>query len=910
MAKFATLIENFQAGGLDPDFATDGANVVYGSGVVTLGIFTAQNNLKTSAAWDLTSSQIHAQVTWPATGAGGHQCSFRVSLGPTATDTANEIRFFRNGTNLMDCRYTIAGAATTLASLTYDPVAHAWLRFRHSGSTVFWETAPDGVTWTTRASTAAITWDLANVFARWTGVMFGAETGVVVVDNVNVVGPPVVTAKIEVEFVPGSGTFVDISNRCSSVTISRPRPGVAQGAAVTTLTAELDNAPDSTGFCPFTPDSATAANYPNIERDRLVRVTAMSGPSSWVRFFGWSDTWVPDLGAGGVGQSTVTLTASCVLSRYARRRMMSMFGERVITYDPLALYYPFDDSPDSDVVRVVSSTMAGANPGEMVAPSRYPGSASFASPDGGHLTDGQIDFTRGSDNAPAPVVLLKLRDPALGLPEYIMGWYKLSSDPAGSLGDDMIAAYDASGKRLWVWSVKVVSGLVSWVLYDDTSTSRSFIDTGAPRDEGWHYWAIWLTSATNTNLFTRTKGDTGQVAAGSSTWPYDPRPVQYLVVGGQMVPARKGKQSNTFQGSISSLAVEYDAVDFATYANPGIVVESDFYRAALSTISAPIDALVGGAFSAADLTPVSFTTAPGDLLERFNELVVTIGGALFTRPDGRRHYRPAAGMRSPTVALTLDAAADLHMPAGGWQAVRDERPTRVTASAPVGSITVTDTATEAATGLRLEGPTVATAAGTIGVAQSVAAWVMAHRASRLSSFGVDVTLTATDKTAAIMALLPGDRMRVDGLPTEYMGVSYVDVYASGWTESYIADGNLAQFVFDTDAADDPPEAILDNAEYSRIGMGDGAATITGGTCVGTTGTGTVIITSTSVLTTVGGEYSLDLDWLGERITVNVPGGGTSPQTCTVTARGVAPTVARVHAAGEAVEVWRAARVAL
>jgi len=152
-------------------------------------------------------------------------------------------------------------------------------------------------------------------------------------------------------------------------------------------------------------------------------------------------------------------------------------------------------------------------------------------------------------------------------------------------------------------------------------------------------------------------------------------------------------------------------------------------------------------------------------------------------------------------------------------------------------------------------------------------------------------------------------MRVEGLPTEYMGVSYVDAFASGWTETYSADGRLAQFVFDTDPADDPAEAILDDAEYGRTALGDGVATITGGTCVGITGTGTVVITSTSPLTAVGGEYSMDLDWLGERITVSVPGGSTSPQTCTVTARGVAPTVARVHATGQAVEIWHAARVA-
>jgi hypothetical protein len=145
------------------------------------------------------------------------------------------------------------------------------------------------------------------------------------------------------------------------------------------------------------------------------------------------------------------------------------------------------------------------------------------------------------------------------------------------------------------------------------------------------------------------------------------------------------------------------------------------------------------------------------------------------------------------------------------------------------------------------------------------------------------------------------------LPSGHLGVSYVDVYASGWTETYIGELRQAQFVFDSDPADDPPEMRWDSAEYGRWAMGDGAATVTGGTCVGTTATGTVIITSTSPLTTTVGSYPMDLDWLGERITISGVGGATSPQTATVTARGVAPTVARVHPTGHAVDIWHAAR---
>jgi hypothetical protein len=189
VAKFHTLQNDFSAPTLSAAFATDGANVVYGSGVVTLGIFTAQNNLKTAAAWDLTSSLVLSRVSFPPTGGGGHQCSFRLATG-SPTNTNNEIRFFRNGANAIDCRYAVGGVLTTLVTLTYDPAAHAWMRLRHTGATVFWEFSADGLVWSVAASesTAVITWDLTNVFLRITGVMFGAETGVVVVDSINYTG--------------------------------------------------------------------------------------------------------------------------------------------------------------------------------------------------------------------------------------------------------------------------------------------------------------------------------------------------------------------------------------------------------------------------------------------------------------------------------------------------------------------------------------------------------------------------------------------------------------------------------------------------------------------------------------------------------------------------------------------------
>jgi hypothetical protein len=71
---------------------------------------------------------------------------------------------------------------------------------------------------------------------------------------------------------------------------------------------------------------------------------------------------------------------------------------------------------------------------------------------------------------------------------------------------------------------------------------------------------------------------------------------------------------------------------------------------------------------------------------------------------------------------------------------------------------------------------------------------------------------------------------------------------------------------------------------------------------------TVTWSGSSTLSTDSGDYPMDLDINGERVTVSTaPAGSTSPQSLILSARGVAPTVARSHGSGEPVEVWDAGR---
>ena len=40
----------------------------------------------------------------------------------------------------------------------YDPVVHAWLRLREDAGSLYWETSPDGQSWTVRRTAATPAW--------------------------------------------------------------------------------------------------------------------------------------------------------------------------------------------------------------------------------------------------------------------------------------------------------------------------------------------------------------------------------------------------------------------------------------------------------------------------------------------------------------------------------------------------------------------------------------------------------------------------------------------------------------------------------------------------------------------------------------------------------------------------------
>jgi hypothetical protein len=72
--------------------------------------------------------------------------------------------------------WSIAGTTTNVGSVLYNATQHAWWRIRESGGTIFWETAPDGKSWTTLVMAAAPAFSLDALDVSLVGGTWEVET--------------------------------------------------------------------------------------------------------------------------------------------------------------------------------------------------------------------------------------------------------------------------------------------------------------------------------------------------------------------------------------------------------------------------------------------------------------------------------------------------------------------------------------------------------------------------------------------------------------------------------------------------------------------------------------------------------------------------------------------------------------
>lgn len=166
MPSFSTLSDNFNDSVIGPNWGNSygGANETGGQARVPC-IAGSYAGYQTAYSWTFAGASLFMKVvTTPAAStATDAYCGVMVNA-PDVGTSGVRIGFTINAVTGMlrmqsDTGYYDAAAV----EITYNATTHAFLRLREDGTNVYWDTSPDGTTWTNRRTLATPAWITTSV---------------------------------------------------------------------------------------------------------------------------------------------------------------------------------------------------------------------------------------------------------------------------------------------------------------------------------------------------------------------------------------------------------------------------------------------------------------------------------------------------------------------------------------------------------------------------------------------------------------------------------------------------------------------------------------------------------------------------------------------------------------------------
>jgi len=190
MALISTLVDDFNDSVVDPAKWPDSFGTYSEvGGRARVRCDTGFNAYSSGTVYTLAGSSVFLRVYPPAAGGstGEAWTQVLVKADVSGTDIAFEVDAV-NG--LLKCMSRTGFFDPSTVAVTYNPVAHAWLRVREGGGNVIWETSPEGATWTVQRTLATPAWvttgtdlEFQLIAHRSDGTVNFAEF-----DNVNITG--------------------------------------------------------------------------------------------------------------------------------------------------------------------------------------------------------------------------------------------------------------------------------------------------------------------------------------------------------------------------------------------------------------------------------------------------------------------------------------------------------------------------------------------------------------------------------------------------------------------------------------------------------------------------------------------------------------------------------------------------
>lgn len=240
MPSLSSLVDNFNDNTIGPEWGDSYGGVTETGGRARIPLAAATYaGYQTGRAWTLAGATVYLKIpTLPAistgTDVGVH---FMVTSAVAGTALGFKINVV---TGMLRMQANVDYYDPTAVEITYSATDHLWLRLREDGTNIYWDTSPDGATWTNRRTLATPAWVTTAVDTcaldlygyRDTGVTDYAEY-----DNVNTLS---------------DGAVVDLA-----ATLTSQSSLTAASAATIKLAAGLETASGLSG--PLTLDIGVAA---------------------------------------------------------------------------------------------------------------------------------------------------------------------------------------------------------------------------------------------------------------------------------------------------------------------------------------------------------------------------------------------------------------------------------------------------------------------------------------------------------------------------------------------------------------------------------------------------------------------------------------------------------------------------
>ena len=685
------------------------------------------------------------------------------------------------------------------------------------------------------------------------------------------------------------------------VVIRRGRGSFADDIQPSTLEGVLDNTSGR-----FTPDNPLSALWPllNSGEPRTRFEVAIAGVASSTRIRGRLTLGTPVWPRGQASQARVPFAAVGKLGDLARVDLRCDWLEQQKSNAAGVDCWPFDEVVDARTTTLQNLT--GSGRARVIRALSGAGTATSEAPQGIDLESSIVLTPR---NGVGPVVRCDTTLTAGNVYALTIPFRTKDRTAAGGPSKYLVSGHAADRTRMFSLRLVDNAGACDIALYDSTDTFVATMYAGfaaAGETDGDDQWfalqLLRVAPGSSTNVYLVRIADskilTGINVASTSI---DGDSVRTVILGGLPLSlSSPGKQ-------LQCTAARYGAVTFAgdlttstlEYLTPGSATGLTARFLELATYGGWAGSV--GSIPARNVSrrPLAGVKPFDVLAELARSTGTTMSDATFANDTIRIGKSWAA---APAVTLQVELDVD---GSNGLPARKGGTPSQVKASWPGGSVVYTDTSRP------LVAKSVETCAADEQGARDVAsAIVNGSRRLRLSSLRINIAGSADPAAlwTAIKDLDPGARARLtigtagSPLVTQW-GATYLDVYLVGWEEHY-ADG-VAYWDVDTEPADDPPFGVT-NSTSIRACAAPGAMTVAPGTLSGTAGLGTIVVTTASgpTLSTDASDYPEDFNVGGERMTVSsAPASAVSPQTLTVTARAVAPSVGKVHASGEPFDVW-------